>query len=70
MDEAKNSGQISLAAIKGSLVPITPFPMPLTTPPDTSMNLVMAGQMSSKNRFDLDDDSDGGFIRPEKIWRI
>ena len=32
---------------KGSLVPMTPFPMPLTTPPDTSMNLVMAGQLSS-----------------------
>lgn len=34
---------------------MTPFPMPLTTPPDTSMNLVMAGQMSSKKKVQMDD---------------
>ena len=39
---------------------MTPFPMPLTTPPETSMNLVMAGQMSSRNGFELDDDDDEG----------
>ena len=46
--------------MKGSHVPMTPFPMPLTTPPETSMNLVMAGQMSSRNGFELDDDDDEG----------
>jgi hypothetical protein len=25
---------------------MTPFPIPLTTPPDTSINLVIVGQMS------------------------
>ena len=41
---------------KESVVPMTPFPMPLTTPPDTSMNLVMAGKMSMRMWIYVDRD--------------
>ena len=45
VDEAKKI--ISLFGKENeNLVPMTPFPIPLTTPPETSMNLVMVGQVS------------------------
>jgi hypothetical protein len=61
VEEARGGYKQPITASKRCVAPITPFPMPLTTPPETRIYFVIAatnGKVASRWELAKDDDQD------------
>ena len=51
VDEARIQLQLEVQKLHRRFIPMTPFPMPLTTPPETRMYLVIAARRVQHGKF-------------------